>query len=198
MNWNLLVALLTFAAIAAYTPGPNNTLLLASGMKFGYRRSLPLVFGVCIGFPAMIGLVGLGLGQVFERFPESHVVLKFLGAGYMLWLAYKIATSGTAGEKDADALPMNFWQASAFQWVNPKAWFIALAAPAAYTLPESYYLGVAVVVLAFMVMGFTSASIWAMFGVALRQLLSDARYYRWINYGLALVLVISLVPMLRQ
>jgi threonine/homoserine/homoserine lactone efflux protein len=194
MNWNLLLALVTFAAITAYTPGPNNTLLMASGMNFGFRRSIPMVLGVCIGFPFMIACVGLGLGKVFEVFPALYTVLKYAGAAYMLWMAWKIANSGPAAAADGDAKPLGFVSMALFQWVNPKGWIMSVTALSAYTLPSDYYTGVAAVVGAFVLMGFTSASTWTLFGSALRHVMNDERYYRWINYGLAVLLVLSLVP----
>jgi threonine/homoserine/homoserine lactone efflux protein len=194
MTWNLALALIAFSAITAFTPGPNNTLLMASGMNFGFKRSLPLVLGVCIGFPFMIACVGLGLGKVFDVFPVLYTALKYAGAAYMLWMAWKIANSGPAGEADADAKPLSFVNMALFQWINPKGWIMSVTALAAYTLPDHYYVGVASVVAAFMFMGFTSASTWTLFGSALRHVMNDARYYRWINYALAALLVLSLVP----
>lgn len=191
------MALQVFAAIAAYTPGPNNTLLMASGVNFGFRRSLPLVFGVGIGFPLMIGLVGLGLGKVFDIYASLYTVLKYAGAAYMLYLAWKIATSKPAtANSDSDAKPLSFLQMALFQWVNPKGWIMAVTALSAYTTTNSYYTGVAVVVATFVFMGFTSASAWALFGAGLKQVMTDVRYYRAINFGLAVLLVASLVPML--
>ena len=194
MTWNLAIALITFAAITAFTPGPNNTLLMASGMNFGFQRSIPMVLGVCIGFPFMIACVGLGLGRVFDLLPWLYALLKYAGAAYMLWMAWKIARSGPAGEGDVEAKPSSFMSMALFQWINPKGWIMSITALSAYTLPDTYYIGVAAVVGAFMVMGFTSASTWALFGSALRHVMNDQRYYRWINYGLAVLLVLSLVP----
>jgi threonine/homoserine/homoserine lactone efflux protein len=197
MTFEHFMALQVFAAIAAYTPGPNNTLLMASGVNFGFRRSLPLVFGVGIGFPLMIGLVGLGLGKVFDNYASLYTVLKYAGAAYMLYLAWKIATSKPAtANSDSDAKPLSFLQMALFQWVNPKGWIMAVTALSAYTTANSYYTGVAVVVATFVFMGFTSASAWALFGAGLKQVMTDVRYYRAINFGLAVLLVASLVPML--
>jgi threonine/homoserine/homoserine lactone efflux protein len=194
MTWNLAVALIAFAAITAFTPGPNNTLLMASGMNFGFRRSIPMALGVCLGFPFMIACVGLGLGKIFDLLPWLYAVLKYAGAAYMLWMAWKIAFSGPAGEGDVEAKPLSFTSMALFQWINPKAWIMSVTALSAYTLPSNYYVGVATVVAAFVVMGFSSASSWALFGSALRHVMNDARYYRWINFGLAVLLVLSLVP----
>lgn len=197
MTADMFLALLVFSAIAAYTPGPNNTLLMASGMNFGYRRSLPLVFGVCFGFPLMIACIGLGLGEVFKLYPVLYTVLKFAAVAYMLWLAWKIATATPSSESGTnDVQPMGFIQAVLFQWVNPKGWIVSIAALSAYTVSSSYYVGVAAVVFCFVIMGFTSASLWTMFGASLRHVLNDPRYFRWINYALAALLVASLLPLL--
>jgi threonine/homoserine/homoserine lactone efflux protein len=197
MTFEHFIALQFFAAVAAYTPGPNNTLLMASGVNFGFRRSLPLVFGVTIGFPLMIGLVGLGLGRVFETYSALYMVLKYAGAAYMLYLAWKIATSIPSGRADAsDAKPLGFLQMALFQWINPKGWIMAVTALSAYTTATSYYTGVAIVVATFVVMGLTSAIAWALFGAGLKQVMTDPRYFRIINIGLAVLLVASLVPML--
>jgi threonine/homoserine/homoserine lactone efflux protein len=197
MTWQLFIALLVFSSTAAFSPGPNNTLLMASGIAHGFRRSLPLVLGVAIGFPVMIGCVGLGLGKIFEIYPVLYLVLKYAGAAYMLYLAWKIATAKyVAAGALSDARPMSFIQASLFQWINPKAWIMAVTALSAYTVAADYMTGVAVVVATFVCMGLTSASTWALFGAKLRHLFNDERYFRGINLMLAGLLVISLVPLL--
>ena len=197
MTYDVFLALLLFAAISAWTPGPNNTMLMASGINFGFRRTLPHVLGVMIGFPLMIGCIGFGLGQVFERFPIIYTAMKYAGAVYMLWLAWKIATAKPAGAGNVAAgKPMTFLQAAAFQWINPKAWIMAVTALSTYTVSAHYSIGVAIVVAAFVFVGVGSASTWALFGVGLRHVMNDPRYYRIINLALALLLVVSLVPML--
>jgi threonine/homoserine/homoserine lactone efflux protein len=197
MNSETFLALFTFAGIAAWTPGPNNTILLASGINHGFRKTVPMILGVTIGFPLMIGIVGLGLGQMFKSYPVIYTVLKYAGSAYMLWLAWKIANSRPSGDAGSDrSNPMTFLQVAAFQWINPKAWIMAVTALSAYTVAANYTTGVAIVVSVFAFMGLTSASGWAMFGVSLRQLLSDPKWYRVINVGLALLLVASVIPIL--
>jgi threonine/homoserine/homoserine lactone efflux protein len=193
----LFLALLTFAGIAAWTPGPNNTLLMASGINHGFKRTSPLILGVAIGFPFMIGMVGLGLGQVFERYPVIYQILKYAGAAYMLWLAFKIATAKRPEGGDLQSSPpMTFMQGALFQWINPKGWMMALTMISSYTLPHAYWTGLATIVTTAVLMGFTSASGWALFGSSLRHVMNDERYFRPINIALALALVASLVPML--
>jgi threonine/homoserine/homoserine lactone efflux protein len=197
MTNDLFLALVVFAAIAAYTPGPNNTILMASGINYGFRQTLPMIFGVGLGFPLMIACVGLGLGKIFEIFPQIYTALKYLGAAYMLWLAYKIANSKpSSGENDSAAKPLTFLQGAAFQWINPKGWIMAVTALSAYTLASDYYFGVVAVVATFMFMGFTSAATWAMFGVILKEVMGSPKWFKLINYGLAALLVLSLVPLL--
>jgi threonine/homoserine/homoserine lactone efflux protein len=198
MTFELFIGLFVFAGIAAFTPGPNNTLLMASGMNFGFRRSVPLILGVVIGFPLMIGMIGLGLGKVFEIYPSLYRVLKYVGAAYMLYLAWKIATSKPSAAGTAEAKPLSFMQMCLFQWVNPKGWVMAITALSAYTLSQNYYAGVATVVATFVFMGVTSAMTWTAFGAALKNIMTDPRYFRIINVTLALLLVASLVPMLRH
>jgi threonine/homoserine/homoserine lactone efflux protein len=199
MSFELFLGLLVFAFVAAFTPGPNNTLLMASGMQFGFRRTMPLVWGVTLGFPFMIGLVGLGLGGVFQAVPLLYTLLKYAGAAYMLYLAWKIASASlpTAGEA-VDARPLGFVQMVLFQWINPKGWVMAVTALSAYTLATDYAKGVAVVVATFLLAGITSALTWAGFGAALKQVLHSPRYFRLINLALGALLVVSLVPLLRH
>jgi threonine/homoserine/homoserine lactone efflux protein len=198
LNLDIFIALFTFAGIAAWTPGPNNTLLLASGINYGFRRTVPMIMGVAIGFPFMIGMVGLGLGKVFEVYPATYAALKYIGSAYMLWLAYKILVSKPSDSADSESQPLTFAQAALFQWINPKAWVMAVTALSAYTTAAAYHTGVAIVVSTFVLMGLTSASGWTLFGSSLRHLLNDPRYYRHINALLALGLVVSIGLMLRH
>ena len=199
MTSELFAGLLVFATISAWTPGPSNALLLASGLAHGFRKSVPIVLGVALGFPIMVALVGFGLGRLFEAAPLLYAGLKYAGAAYMLWLAWKIATaSPSTGEATSDSRPMTFLQAAAFQWINPKGWVTALTALTAYTLPAHYSFGVVVVTLITLAVGITSSCGWALFGTGLRRLLTNPRWFRIVNIGLALALVASLVPMLRH
>jgi threonine/homoserine/homoserine lactone efflux protein len=197
MTFDLFLALFVFGFIAAFTPGPNNTMLLATGINFGVRRAWPHIMGVAIGFPLMIACIGFGLGKIFEIYPWIYEALKYAGAAYMVWLAWKIAMSKPSRDDDiANAEPVTFLQACAFQWVNPKAWIMGVTALSAYTVAAHYMIGVLAVVGTFLFMGFTSALTWVMFGAGLKHVLNDERYYQYINWGLAVALVTSLVPML--
>jgi threonine/homoserine/homoserine lactone efflux protein len=199
MTVDYLIGLFMFCLVMSVTPGPNNIMLMASGMNYGVRRTLPHAAGIQIGWPLMILLVGLGLGQVFERIPVLLTVLKIVSAVYMLWLAWKIATASAPKDADASAgKPMTFLQAALFQWVNGKAWMMALATISAYTIPGNFGLSVAAVVIMYFLTGFVSTAGWVGFGTALRAFLTDERWRRLINAGLAVALVLSLWPMLRH
>jgi len=196
MSIDLLLALMAFAFVTSVTPGPNNLMLLASGVNFGFRRTVPHMLGINVGFPVMIALVGLGLGRIFEIYPMIYTVLRVCGGAYMLWLAYRIAMSGPAGNGTSSATPMNFMQAALFQWVNPKAWITAVTAIAAYTSPVVFGWTVLSVALAFAIVGGPSSVTWTLFGSGLRRFLDDPRYHRIFNVTMALLLVASLAPLL--
>ena len=200
MTTELLLALVVFAAVSSFTPGPNNMMLLASGVNYGFRQTIPHMLGIGIGFGFMLLLVGLGIGQLFVQFPEAYTVLKVASVIYMLWLAWKIANAGPikAAGSDTSARPMTFLQAAAFQWVNPKAWTMCLTAMSAYTVPQQYTGSVLIVAFVFMVINLPTVSVWTLFGVALRGLLSDARRVRVFNVCMALLLVASLWPIIAE
>ena len=193
MTLQLFLALLLFVAVTAYTPGPNNTLMMASGMNNGFKATFPMAMGVAFGFPLMIACVGLGLGKVFELYPALYTALRYAGAAYMLWLAWKIANAGSANADNTNtAKPLSFLQMAMFQWINPKGWIMAVTALSTYTIPGNYSVGAAVIVFTYVVMGLTSASAWALFGASLRHVMSDERYYKTINWALAATLVASI------
>ena len=194
MSADLLAALVAFAFVTSITPGPNNLMLLASGVNFGFRRTLPHMLGVGLGFVVMVIGVGLGLGRVFEMYPSVYVALRVIGVAYLLWLAWALARSGPIGEGAHRGRPMTFIEAAAFQWVNPKAWVMAVSAIAAYTRPDDFSASVLVVALVFGAVNIPSVGSWALFGVALRGLLTNPRTVRVFNVSMALLLVASLWP----
>jgi threonine/homoserine/homoserine lactone efflux protein len=196
LPFDQLLALVVFSFVTSFTPGPNNLMLLASGVNFGFARTVPHMLGIGLGFMLMVMLVGLGVGQAFALFPWLHDAMKIGGFAYMLFLAWKIANAGTIGEGRAAARPMTFLQAAAFQWVNPKAWAMALSATATYTLADDFVASVAVVAVTFGLVNLPTVSTWALFGVWLRRFLSDAKTVRYFNWGMAVLLVASLVPVL--
>jgi threonine/homoserine/homoserine lactone efflux protein len=193
MTQDLLIALLGFAFVTSVTPGPNNMMLLASGVNFGFRRTVPHMLGISLGHSVMVFLVGLGLAGIFKAWPPALTILKLGSVAYMLWLAWKIAHAGSPGEGRARAEPMTFLQAAAFQWVNPKAWAMALGAVSAYvTVPSVWaYAAVAVV---FATVNLPSVSVWAGAGQALRRWLETPGRLRAFNWTMAGLLVLSLWP----
>jgi threonine/homoserine/homoserine lactone efflux protein len=197
MSLELLLPLCTFAAISSITPGPNNTMILASGLNYGFVRSLPHLFGITCGFTFMIFATGLGLHTVFEQVPMLQTILKYGGAIYLLWLAWKLAHAAPmSGEQASLSKPMGFWGAAAFQWINPKAWVMSLSALTTY-LPEGFKVAdVALLAGVFGLIGVFCVGSWAMFGVAMRRLLQDPRSVRIFNVVMALALVATLYPML--
>lgn len=197
MPLDIFVALVVFASVMAFTPGPNNIMLTASGVNFGFVRTFPHVLGVTIGFVLLLAAFAAGLGLAFATFPALQLVLKIAGALYMLWLAWKVATMRPVqdGENDAAARPMTFIQASAFQWVNPKAVVAALSGVAVYMRPGHELYDFAIVLAVFTGATFLSTITWTGFGVALRRLLRDPLYARIFNISMALLLVISIVPL---
>ena len=195
MTHDLLLALIGFAFVTSVTPGPNNMMLLASGVNFGLRRTLPHMLGISLGHSLMVFLVGLGLAGVIEGWPPAKTVLKVVSVGYMLWLAWEIAHSPAPKPGMAAARPFSFLQAAAFQWVNPKAWAMALGAISAYA-PDRSVWGVAVVALVFACVNLPSVSLWAWAGEQLRGWLARSTRLRMFNWTMAGLLVLSLIPVL--
>ena len=198
MSADLLTALVVFAFVAAATPGPNNMMLLTSGVNYGFRRTIPHMAGITLGFAVMIALIGFGIGQLFDRLPWLYDVLRGASVSYMLWLAWHIANAGPIARDVLadDARPMSFLEAAAFQWVNPKAWATCLTAVAAYTLPIKFTLSMIVVISIFALVTIPVVAMWTVFGVSLRGLLADPRRVRIFNVVMALALVASLWPIL--
>lgn len=198
MTTEAFLALLTYAFVTSITPGPNNLMLLASGVNFGFRRTIPHALGIGGGFLTLLLAVGLGLGAVLTAFPSLHLVLKVAGAAYLLYLAWRIAMSRSMGSgSDGKGRPMTFLEAAAFQWVNPKAWVMAVSAMVIYANPARPFLSVLVVSLAFAAVNLPSVSTWAGFGTALRGFLSDPVRLKWFNITMGVLLAATLWPMLR-
>jgi len=197
MPLDTFLALVLFAFTTSITPGPNNMMLFASGVNFGFRRTVPHMLGIGAGFFSLLIGVGFGLGALLHTVPALYTALKFAGGVYLAWIAWKIATSRTLGEGKSGAEPMSFLSAAAFQWVNPKAWVMAVTAMATYTIPDIYLASVLIVGFAFALVNVPSVSTWAGFGSALRDWLSDPVRLKWFNITMAVLLVLSLWPMLK-
>ncbi len=197
---DLLIAFSLFALITSITPGPNNTMLLASGATFGFRRCLPHMFGVTGGFFIMVIAVGLGFGALLAAFPILYELLRYLGAAYLLYLAWNIAqpaASAASGVGTGHGRPLGFLGAATFQWVNPKAWTMAVAAISTYVPQEGYLGNVVLISSLFAAINLPCVGLWAGCGSLLRLLLDDPSRQRLFNRAMALLLLASLYPMLK-
>jgi threonine/homoserine/homoserine lactone efflux protein len=194
MTTDILAALLLFAFASSVTPGPNNIMLLASGANFGLRRTVPHMLGISVGHAVMVALVGLGLIGVFAALPWLRTALMVACAGYLLWLAWRIANAAPPREGEAAGRPFTFLQAAGFQWVNPKAWYMAIYAQTNYNTGQEAWDAVAVA-LAFAAVNLPSVTVWAWGGTQIRRWLEAPGRLRAFNVTMALLLVASLWPM---
>ena len=197
MTYDLLLALTGFAFVTSVTPGPNNMMLLASGVNFGFMRTVPHMLGISLGLVPMVMLLGLGLAGVFQAAPWALMLLKVVSVGYMLWLAWKIAHAAAPGEGRAAPKPFSFLQAAAFQWVNPKAWMMVLGAISAYA-PGAKLGSLVVVVAVFCMVNLPSIALWAAMGEGLRGWLAQPARLRAFNWTMAGLLLASMLPVLRM
>lgn len=195
MTSDRLIAFAVFALVASVTPGPNNAMLLASGVNFGLRRTAPHMLGVVIGFALMVLSVGLGLQGVLNTVPLAFELIRWGGAAYMLYLAWKIATAGEQADRDAGPKPISFLQAVIFQWANPKAVITAATAMTTYRV-DNTVTELLTLILILTVVTVVSVSLWAAGGVAVRRFLHDPRHRRIFNITMAVLLVASLYPLL--
>ena len=195
--FDLILPVALFAVSMSITPGPNNVMVTASGANFGYRRTIPHLLGIGLGYPAMVAGVGLGLGGVFIAVPAVHVVLRYVGSGTILWMAWKVATaSGMSGTEGRPGRPFTFLQAAAFQWVNPKGWVVAVGAISAFTTLEGNLLfEVGAITLTFACVNYPCASVWTLFGVGIGKLLKHGNRLRIFNVAMGLLLVAAVVPL---
>jgi len=189
------LAIIAFAVTTCVTPGPNNAMIMASGLNYGIKRSMPHFLGITLGFPAMVLAVGLGIAQLFDVYPLLHVILKIAGAAYLSYLAYKIATAPVSESKESEGTPLTFIQAAAFQWVNPKAWVLAVGATVTYTTQGTgYVLQVITIGLIFMIFGPPCIMLWLWGGASLKSLMQNPNAVRVFNFTMALLLMGSLIP----
>jgi threonine/homoserine/homoserine lactone efflux protein len=196
MPYEILTALVLFAFVSTITPGPNNLMLMASGANYGFGRTVPHMLGVLIGFMLMCLLVGVGLTRVFDAFPVIYRVLKLVSVLYLLYLAWRIATAAGPGDEGAaSGSPLTFFQAALFQWVNPKAWAVALTAVTVYS-PAQNVQATLVVAAVFGIVTGPSITVWTLAGQQLRRLLTSTLRLRLFNGLMALLLVASLYPVL--
>jgi threonine/homoserine/homoserine lactone efflux protein len=195
MAQDLLFALVAFAFVTSVTPGPNNLMLMSSGVNFGFRRTLRHMLGVALGFSLMVLIVGLGLAGLFHTEPRAVLALKLISVAYMLWLAWKIAHSAAPKSRPGAGVPIGFLQAAGFQWVNPKAWAMALTATSVYA-PDETVKAMALVALVFGAVNLPSVAVWVLMGQGLRRFLTDPARLSMFNWTMAVLLVLSLWPVL--
>jgi len=195
MPVDLFLALLAFAVVSSVTPGPNNLMLLASGANFGFRRTIPHMLGIGIGFTVLVLTTGAGLAQMFDQIPAATVVLKIAATLYLLYLAWRIAGAEAPGAPKGHARPMTFLEAAAFQWVNPKAWAMALSAISVYS-PDTSLRSAVLVALVFGMVNLPSVSVWTVLGQQLARWLTSVQRRRVFNWTMAALLVLSLYPVL--
>jgi threonine/homoserine/homoserine lactone efflux protein len=195
MSHSLLFAFIVFATVMFFTPGPNNVMLLSSGLTHGFRPTLPHIAGVTIGFAFMIGAVGLGLGTIFIAYPVLQTILKYAGVAYLIYLAAVIAMSGPMKADGNDQRgPMTFWGAAMFQWINVKGWVMVIGTITAYAGIAGFPWNIGIQIILSLMLGAVSCSAWALFGSALRPLLSSPKAVRAFNIVMAALLLASLYP----
>ncbi|USV56520.1 LysE family translocator [Aeromonas encheleia] len=194
-----LYAVVLFAISASVTPGPNNIMVMSAGANFGIRRSLPLLAGICIGFTLMLLLVGLGFGQLFSLFPGLHLIIKWVGTLYLLYLAWLIARSADEITGQPAARPLGFLKGALFQWVNAKAWVVATGAIAAFTsIGADFYQQNLTIALTFFVVSFPSVGLWLLFGSLLKRWLTSTLARRRFNHAMAALLALSVAPVMYE
>ena len=200
MSFDVVIALVAFAFVSSITPGPNNLMLMASGTNYGIARTVPHFLGVSIGFTIMIVMVGLGLMGLFDAFPISYQVLKYLSVSYLVFLAWKIATAAPVITDSQQPLtqgkPMTFLQAALFQWVNPKAWAMALTAVSVYTPESQPWFSVLLVAMICGLVNLPSVFTWVVLGTQLKRFLNNSHRLRAFNFTAAGLLLGSLYPIL--
>ena len=197
----MLLSIVTFTLSTVSTPGPNNIMLLSSGLTFGYKRTIPHMFGIMLGFPFMVLLVGLGLGIVFEKFPIIFTILKIVGILYLFWMAFKIATNKSTLEvkEGEESKPFTFIQSAAFQWVNPKAWIMAITSISIFvTSKDESFAQVVIIAIIYLLSSIFSTNAWTAGGVVLKRFIKDEKIVRILNITMAILLVGSVLPIILE
>jgi threonine/homoserine/homoserine lactone efflux protein len=199
MSHSLLIAFFVFAAVMYFTPGPNNIMVLSSGLTYGFRPTLPHIAGITVGCAFMVGAVGLGFGTIFVAYPVLQTILKYAGAAYLIYLAAAIAISEpvTPGQDNRRG-PMTFWGAVLFQWVNVKGWVMVIGTITAYAGIASFPWNIVIQVVLCLLLGVAAPSIWALSGSSLRALMTSPRAVRAFNLVMAALLLASLYPVFME
>jgi len=188
------LSIILFCLVTSITPGPNNIMLMSSGLNHGVLKTVPHISGIIIGFPLMVAALGFGLGTIFLNYPVIHQVIKIAGISYLLFLAWKIANTTRANAGKHLKKPLTFMQAAAFQWLNPKAWVIAIGAIATFTTVGNIELQVIIIVFTYLFVGGFSMGLWLLMGASLQKILHSQKQLQIFNVAMAILLVLSIVP----
>ncbi len=191
----LLIPIIIFCFATSISPGPNNIMLMTSGVNYGIVKSIPHLLGINIGFPAMVAAIGFGLGSIFIAFPSLYLIIKTLGISYLLYLAWKIARSSMPGTYVVSNQPITFMQAVLFQWVNPKAWVMAIGAIASFTTSEKMVSQILMIVAGYAIVGGMCIATWLCAGAAMKRFLQNEKLLKIFNLMMATLLVMSVIPM---
>ena len=178
-----IIPILLFCFSTSITPGPNNIMLMSSGLNYGIKRSIPHLLGISIGFPLMILAIGLGLGSLFSKLPIIYPVIKALGVSYLLYFSWKIANASAPKVKDSLANPVTFIQAVLFQWVNPKAWIMATGAIASFTNPERFKIQMVFILGGYVTVGALCMVFWLALGASLKKLIHNEIAHEVFQYN---------------
>lgn len=192
----MIISIASFALASTMTPGPNNIMLLSSGLTFGYKRTIPHALGVNFGFPVMMLCVGLGVGKLFEVFPFIYIILKVAGISYLLWMAWHIAnTKGSGSTENKKDKPFTFLQAALFQWINPKAWVMAVTSTAAFITDHKIaFIQVTIISCIYFICAIFSTNLWSLGGVMLKRFIQNERLVQIFNIAMAILIVGSILP----
>ena len=193
IEFKLFFALISYYFVMFATPGPNNAMLTASGIKFGFKKTLPHLFGIPFGHVIQITLVCFGLGTLFQKYPDIQLYLKWLCFFYLLYLGWKIIGSFDTKEKETGR-PLKFYEAALFQFINPKAWVVALtAATAFFPTEENFIIATSFVAITAPFICFPSICLWALFGSSIKLIIRNTKAKKIIEYLLAILLIVTAV-----
>ncbi|MBG2759337.1 LysE family translocator [Proteus mirabilis] len=199
MTFDIFLSLAIFSFVTSITPGPNNIMLLASGINFGLKRTMPHAIGVSLGFFVMLLAVGIGIGALIKSSPIIYNILKYLGALYLLWLAWKTAISHSVEQNsNRQGSPLTLLEAALFQWINPKSWMMAISGITLYTSPQYPYILMLLVAIIFTLINFPCVAIWATFGHSLRERLKNPKILKLFNFIMGGLLALSAISVLFQ
>lgn len=191
MTFTTILSLLGLAMVAGWTPGPNNALVAISGAQFGFRRTFPHVAGIGIGFPFMVFCVSLGLGAIFQQSAFLRETLRIIGIVVLLWFAWKVATAGKPNAEGGRGRPFTFLESASFQWINPKGWIMAISISSQFADPIRPLLSSMVIASVFVVVGFSSAAGWTLFGTTMQRWLTTDMRANVFNWVMAAMLLLS-------